>query len=712
MKVGQFVEWDSSGGKALGKITQIVRDGIVPDIAVKITGTPEEPAARIQVYKENSEGEYEPTDTFVGHKISELRGTKSLSEEDMEEELTPRQTALVNAYVTIADTYGKFGWGTDSEGSHYTPAEKNPFKAEGLVCKNCALYAEDSQSCSIVAGIIEPEAICKFWVIENYELENGQESPEEPMETEAASRWVLGGSRNLPVVEDESWEGPAAQAQIFALAGFDTESPKPEIARRGFLVYDASAPTLKGSYKLPFAIVRNGRLVASRAGLRAAAQRLPQTDISSELMSRAQNILDSYKEKDKTEAARYSDIDFSPPDAVRSAAKRGLELHEKGLSGNGLEPATVLWARKYSEGQSVSPERARMGNRFYGRNARFANAPKDSPAWVSWLLWGGAAGKSWFSSLVRQMDNAEKKSKAEHQIKSSVHGFMRMAETTNSNPLLKEVELILTDFEANANKEGIPQKESANIIRTALHTPIKIAVAENNYAGHKGAIPVGPIIEVYEDTHNDKPVIKAKAIIWSDEFKEVYSLLKSQAGEREYIGTSWEVYYQDADSIDGVNWLNNVTFAGTCIVDVPAYGERTKLLKVAEKEMVEELQTKIKELEASLQEKENEINGLREENNAYKAEADAKAQAEKRQNVASKLVTAGFTQSEVDEKIEFYLQLPEDAFEKILADFVKTRTEASKKDEVNPIIPEPKGSHDKLDSKAIASGLKQLLSKK
>lgn len=632
-------------------------------------------------------------------------------EEQNEEELSPRQTALIEAYIAIADQYGKFGWGTDSEGSHYTPADKNPFINEGLICKNCALYSEDSKSCSIVAGVLEDNAICKFWVIENYELQE-TEMPEN--ESESASRWVLGGSRNLPVVEDEQWDGPAAQAQIFALAGFDTDSPKPEIARRGFLVYDASAPTLKGSYKLPFAIVQNGRLVASMAGLRAAAQRLPQTDIPSALMSRAQNILDSYKKEESAKAGKYENIDFSPPEGVRSAAKRGLELHEKGLSGNGLESATVLWARKYVSGESVSPERARMGNRFYGRNARFANAPKDSPAWVSWLLWGGGAGRAWFSSLVNQMDAADKKSMSslEKQTKASVNGYMRVAEVTTENPLLKEVELVLTDFEANANKEGIPQKEAANIIRTALHTPIKIAVAGDSYAGHKGAIPIGPIIEVYEDTYNDKPVIKAKAVIWRDEFKEVYSLLKSQAGEREYIGTSWEVYYESADAVDGVNWLNNVTFAGTCIVDVPAYGERTKLLKVAEKEMVEELKAKITELEASLQAKETELDGLRKENDAFKAEADAKAQAEKRQNVISKLVASGFSQSEAEEKLDLYLSLPEEAFEKILSDFAKTKTEASKKDAPVVDVPNLAGSNSPLDSKSLAAGLKQMLKSK
>jgi hypothetical protein len=42
--------------------------------------------------------------------------------------------------------------------------------------------------------------------------------------------------------------------------------------------------------------------------------------------------------------------------------------------------------------------------RFFGRNARFAHEPKDSPAWVSWLLWGGASGAAWSRKLVRQMN--------------------------------------------------------------------------------------------------------------------------------------------------------------------------------------------------------------------------------------------------------------------------------------------------------------------
>lgn len=105
--------------------------------------------------------------------------------------------------------------------------------------------------------------------------------------------------------------------------------------------------------------------------------------------------------------ARFDGIDFTPPQGVRSAMRRGLALHEKGLSGSGIQPDTVAWARRIVGGAKVSPDKARKMNRFFGRNARFARAPKDSPAWVSWLLWGGAAGAAFARRLVRQMDSTQ-----------------------------------------------------------------------------------------------------------------------------------------------------------------------------------------------------------------------------------------------------------------------------------------------------------------
>ena len=172
MKKGQFVEWDSSGGTARGRIVAIVRNGDVPNIDAKVTGSPEEPAARIQVYRKDGDDNYEATDTFVGHKLTELRSIKSLASL---EELSPRQQYLVESYQNTVEMYGMFSRDTTSEGAHYIDASQNVFASEGLACKNCAFYAEDSGSCSIVSGPVEENAVCKLWIIENEYL---GESPE------------------------------------------------------------------------------------------------------------------------------------------------------------------------------------------------------------------------------------------------------------------------------------------------------------------------------------------------------------------------------------------------------------------------------------------------------------------------------------------------------------------------------------------------------
>ena len=66
---GTTVAGDSSGGTARGIVGECGRDGQVSGIPVKITGTKEEPAARIEIIDD----EGKPTGTMVGHKVSTLR---------------------------------------------------------------------------------------------------------------------------------------------------------------------------------------------------------------------------------------------------------------------------------------------------------------------------------------------------------------------------------------------------------------------------------------------------------------------------------------------------------------------------------------------------------------------------------------------------------------------------------------------------------------
>jgi len=81
-------------------------------------------------------------------------------------ELQPVQQAQYQAYEAIVAEYGLYDQGIGAYGAHY--AAQNPFAAEGIKCANCVFY--EAAACEIVAGVIAPGAICKFWIIPESKL--------------------------------------------------------------------------------------------------------------------------------------------------------------------------------------------------------------------------------------------------------------------------------------------------------------------------------------------------------------------------------------------------------------------------------------------------------------------------------------------------------------------------------------------------------------
>jgi len=79
LKVGDFVSWDSSGGRSQGKIERVVREGRidVPDSDFEVNGTEENPAALIRVYRQGEDG-WEASDRLVGHRFSALTKIEAL----------------------------------------------------------------------------------------------------------------------------------------------------------------------------------------------------------------------------------------------------------------------------------------------------------------------------------------------------------------------------------------------------------------------------------------------------------------------------------------------------------------------------------------------------------------------------------------------------------------------------------------------------------
>lgn len=76
--------------------------------------------------------------------------------------LTPRQRAMADELCEIEDTFGQFDQTSGPDGAHY--AAPSPFADKGLMCQNCIFY-QGGRVCELVKGDIDPNAVCKLWII-------------------------------------------------------------------------------------------------------------------------------------------------------------------------------------------------------------------------------------------------------------------------------------------------------------------------------------------------------------------------------------------------------------------------------------------------------------------------------------------------------------------------------------------------------------------
>lgn len=109
-------------------------------------------------------------------------------------------------------------------------------------------------------------------------------------------------------------------------------------------------------------------------------------------------------------ASKYSAIDFSPPEGVRAAAKRGLELRRE--FGRGGTDVGVARARDLSNGKNMSPDTILRMYSFFARHEvdkreGWGDASNPTNGYIAWMLWGGDPGKAWASKVRRQMESAD-----------------------------------------------------------------------------------------------------------------------------------------------------------------------------------------------------------------------------------------------------------------------------------------------------------------
>jgi hypothetical protein len=86
------------------------------------------------------------------------------SEDTPKSNLTERQNMMYENYESVVEMHGMFDQSSKANGAHYAPGQLNPFKNEGLICGNCVFF-QGGGGCEIVSGRIDPNGICKLWII-------------------------------------------------------------------------------------------------------------------------------------------------------------------------------------------------------------------------------------------------------------------------------------------------------------------------------------------------------------------------------------------------------------------------------------------------------------------------------------------------------------------------------------------------------------------
>ena len=118
--------------------------------------------------------------------------------------LNDRQAEQAESYCEIVMEFGQFDQSSGADGAHYAGGDKNPFKSDGLMCQNC-IFFEDG-ACELVSGEIDPEGVCKLWIIPAGGGENMNENNNEiePVEDEMAKRDYTTQQRNRMAHEGQA----------------------------------------------------------------------------------------------------------------------------------------------------------------------------------------------------------------------------------------------------------------------------------------------------------------------------------------------------------------------------------------------------------------------------------------------------------------------------------------------------------------------------
>jgi len=375
---------------------------------------------------------------------------------------------------------------------------------------------------------------------------------------------------------------------------------------------------------------------------------------------------------------KYDHIDFTPPQGVRDAAARALEVRAtKPESQRGMTPVGIARARDLKAGKTLSPDTVRRMLAFLIRHEvdkQGSTWDEQGKGWQAWHGWGGDAGFSWSRKLVKQMDAADNKAQSLRAYGEAIQlteapsfeipegltigrpfktlGLGQVSSRMSGEAIGKEIDIeMLSEMVRvfNARKEADP------VIIDWQH-------ATSPFSGGTPAPPesgnaLGLIIdlELREDglyatpAYNERGldvVTSAGGVLWSSpEFLagEVYDRLGgSKVGDAQLLAiTLTPRPAQSHDQIDRVTLTEEIQMDS---IDSMSPDELKQMLK-AKDEMVRELERQIKEMKADSEA------SLKAESDDDKAESMTAKDSDKSEKLAHT--------PEHDEKKEHYNKMSE-----------------------------------------------------
>lgn len=180
------------------------------------------------------------------------------------------------------------------------------------------------------------------------------------------------------------------------------------------------------------------------------------------------NLADGVEPQEELASVEQRQVSLVAPNFMRASARRGLDLHEQGLSGDGLVPATVADARRMANGEALSEAKWRKIPAWIARHIVDLDAVQGdeiTAGLVAMLLWGGGSSKTsarraqaYAQRIVDQLDAEADRNVAGEDVKCSPSMSELRKSATDFRWCVKQKDekrfVAFTNLEARQEGEG------------------------------------------------------------------------------------------------------------------------------------------------------------------------------------------------------------------------------------------------------------------